>query len=62
MTWLYLLTGFIALEMLRRYALRRWGNYTLACLVFRRHEWCDQHLRCGCPHHDRLIMKEMSKT
>lgn len=51
----------VTLLRLRGYAVRRWGDYTLACLLFRQHEWCEDHLRCGCPHHDEYIHREMAK-
>lgn len=42
--------------------LRRWykkhEHYTLGC-VFGRHENCNQHLKCSCPHHDEKIMEMM---
>ena len=53
--------GVLTLIHLRGYLLRRWGNYTLACLIFRQHEWCEDHLKCECPHHDEYIHREMAK-
>ena len=51
----------LTLIRLRGIALKRWGDYTLACLLFRQHEWCEDHLKCGCPHHDEYIHREMAK-
>lgn len=53
--------GLFGLARLRGLIVKRWGDYTLGCLLFRQHEWCDQHLTCGCPHHDEVIMQEMTR-
>lgn len=47
--------------LIKLWLLPRYGNYTIGCLLFRQHDACDQHLRCGCPHHDVIIHQEMTK-
>lgn len=49
------------LVLIYGWLLPRYGNYTIGCLLFRQHDACDQHLSCGCPHHDVIIHQEMTK-
>lgn len=50
----------VTLLRARRWALERWGNYTLGCILGM-HDGCDMHLICECPHHDEVIHQEMAK-
>lgn len=60
-TWVWIALGAFTLWRAQRYALNRWGEWTLACLLGRWHDHCTQHLTCGCPHHDEYIMEVMSR-
>ena len=40
---------------------RRWGDWTLGCIIGS-HKGCDQHLSCACPHHDEVIHEELERV